>query len=218
MSDAMDESRLLELAALDPGDPRRVDAAKDPLVRAWLLEHDAFVAGSPLDPRETGRVSRAVEDALARARGESKRTDGRVIDLPRAKAGGGVPRWALAAAVVAVVAAAVVLLPRHAGHEQGSTLRSLAPETTAPAFAAREPVRDAAGRLVLAWSPLPGAASYRVEILKGLGAVATFEVSEGESLALEPSRVPEGEGLLWRVLAIQDGGTIASTPPRALPR
>ncbi len=219
MREPMDDARLIELAALPPDDPRRAEAAKDPHVRAWLLEHDAFLEAAPLSPEEEGAVARAGASAIARARAESPRTAGTVLELPRpAKPRpGGVPRWALAAAGVAIVAGAAVVVPRFLP-ESSDELRSLSAGQMSAAFASEPASRDAQGRIVLAWKPAPRASAYRVEILSGLDAVATHDVTGVRALVLDPASLPEGDALLWRVIALRDGETLATTAPRELPR
>lgn len=218
MSRPLDDRALIELAALPPDDPRRAEAAKDPRVRAWLLEHDAFLAAQPLTPEDEGVVARAAASAIARARAEVSHAHGPVLGLPRPvrRREGGVPRWALAAAGIAIVAGAAVVVPRLTTQE-GGNLRSLSSGQMAEPFASLPATRDAQGRLVLSWRPVEGATSYRVEILGGLDAVATRDVPSGDSLVLDPAGLPAGE-LLWRVLALRDGATVAATAPRALPR
>jgi len=217
VKDAMDEGRLIELAAMAATDTRRVEAAKDPLVRAWLLEHDAFVEDAPIAPEEGGAVNRAAEAALARARAEATRGPAVVLELPRAAhARRGLPRWALAAAALVVVAGAAVIVPRFAAQDSPS-FRSLAPGSLAPRLVTLPAVLNADGKVVLRWTPLAGAETHRVEILKGLGAVATYDVATGDSLVLDPLALPAGD-LLWRVLALRDGAAIDTSQPRALPR
>ncbi|MCC6348595.1 MAG: hypothetical protein IT347_03265 [Candidatus Eisenbacteria bacterium] len=218
MNESREERRLLELAALPAEDPRRIEAARDPRTRAWLLEHDAFLEIHPLDPQDEGEVSRVAASALARARAEAAHTHGAVLELPRAarRREGGLPRWALAAAGVAIVAGAAVVVPRLLVQGPGN-LRSLSPESSAGAFVSRAASRDAQGRVVLAWRPAAGATAYRVELLSGLDAVATREVPQGDSLVLDPASLPAGP-LLWRVLALRDGAVVATTAPRELPR
>lgn len=220
MNDRTDDERLIELAALPPSDPRRVEAAKDPHVRAWLLEHDAFVAAGPILPEDEGAVTRAAEAAIARARSEVTRGAGVVLELPRpARARRApLPRWALAAAGIAILAGAgVVFGPRFANRESGN-MRSLSPESVEQPFASLPATRDARGRIVLSWRAAPGAMSYRVEILRGLDAVVSHDVPSGESFVLDPASLPAGDDLLWRVLALSRGETIATTAPRELPR
>lgn len=218
MREPMDESRLIELAALPPDHPRRAEAAKDARVRAWLLEHDAFLEAAPLTPEEEGSVSRAAAAAIARARAESPRPAGTVLEMPRpAKATRGVPRWALAAAGVAIVAGAAIVVPRFLP-EPSNELRSLSAGQMAGAFASEPARRDAQGRIVLAWRPAPRATAYRVEILSGLDAVATHDVTGADRLVLDPASLPAGDSLLWRVIALRDGETLATTAPRELPR
>jgi hypothetical protein len=218
MNDAPDERRLLELAALPAGDPRRAEAAKDPRVRAWLLEHDAFLEDVPLGPEEQDRVARAAESALARARTAAASTTGVVLELPRAARGRfGVPRWAAAAALVAVVGGVAVLAPRFASRDH-EAFRSSTPGARSQRLVTLPAARDAAGRIVLRWQPLPSADAYRVEILEGLTAVATHDVVGADSLALDPAALPAGDNLLWRVLAMRDGAAIETSQPRQMPR
>lgn len=218
MRETPDESRLIELASLPPGDARRAAAMKDPLVRAWLLEHDAFLDAPPLSPEDERAVARAADTALAKARAEASRAAGVVHELrPARERRAGLPRWALAAAGVALVAGAAVVVPRFMSQES-SNLRSLSPGTMAEPFASLPAARDLGGRLVLAWHPEAGATAYRVEILSGLDAVASYDVTDADSLVLDPAALPAGEGLLWRVLALRDGAPVATTAPRTLPR
>lgn len=220
MNERTDDERLIELAALPPSDPRRLEAEKDPHVRAWLLEHDAFVEAGPILPEDEGAVTRAAEAAIARARAEAARGTGVVLELPRPTRTrrAPLPRWALAAAAVVVIAGAgVVLMPRFTARESGN-LRSITPGAVEQPFASLPATRDAQGSLVLSWSPAPGATSYRVEILSGLDAIASHDVLSGEKFALDPASLPAGDGLLWRVLALKDGETIATTAPRELTR
>jgi len=214
-----DDERLIELGALPPTDPRRVEAEKDPHVRAWLLEHDAFIEPGPILPEDEGAVSRAAEAAIARARAEVSRGTGVVLELkqPARARRSPLPRWALAAAGVLVIAGAALVAPRFTTRESGN-LRSLTPESAEQAFTSLPATRDAQGRLVLAWNAAQGATSYRIEILSGLDAVATHDVPGGETLALDPASLPPGDGLLWRVLALNNGEVIATTAPRELPR
>jgi len=218
MHDPMNEKRLIELAALPAEDPRRVEAAKDPRVRAWLLEHDAFLERPPLTPEEEGAVARAAESAIAKARAEVSRAGGAVFEMrPSPPRPAGLPRWALAAAGVAIVAGAAVVVPRFVPQESAN-LRSLSPGAMSEPFASLPAAMDVSGHLVLAWRPDASATAYRVEILSGLDAVATYDVAKRDSLVLDPGSLPEGEDLHWRVLALRDGETIASTAPRTLPR
>lgn len=218
MNESREERRLLELAALSAEDPRRIEAARDPRTRAWLLEHDAFLENQPLDPQVEGEVSRAGASAIARARAEAARTRGAVLELPRGarRRDGGLPRWALAAAGVAIVAGAAVVVPRLMV-QRPDNLRSLSPDSSAGAFVSRAASLDERGRLVLAWGPAAGATAYRVELLSGLEAVASHDVPRGDSLVLDPASLPAGP-LLWRVLALRDGAVVAMTAPRELPR
>lgn len=219
MNGPLDETRLIELAALPPGHPRRTEAEKDPLARAWLVEHDAFQAGGPLGPEEEERVRRAADAVLAKARAEASRPGGTVIEMPRAAhARRGLPRWALAAAALAVVAGAAVVVPRLGVREAPDHLRSISPAPAAVSFEGHPARFDAAGRLVLAWSAHPDAGAYRVEVLSGLDAVASHDAAAGDSLVLDPASLPAGGPLTWRVLALRDGEVIATTTPRALPR
>lgn len=218
MHEDTDERRLIELAALPPDDPRRAEAASDPRVRAWLLEHDAFLERRPLTPEDEGAVARAAESAIAKARIEASRASGVVLQLPRParRREAGLPRWALAAAGVAIVAGAAIVVPRFTPRESAN-LRSLSPGTMAEPFASLPAARDLGGRFVLAWRPDAGATAYRVEILSGLDAVASYDVAQGDSLVLDPAALPAGD-LLWRVLALRDGETLATTAPRTLPK
>jgi hypothetical protein len=219
VNERTEDERLIELATLSPSDPRRVEAVKDPHVRAWLLEHDAFVEAGPILPEDEGAVTRAAESAIARARAEVSRGTGVVLELkqpPRARRAS-VPRWALAAAGVLVVVGAALVAPRFAGHESGN-LRSLTPGSTESAFVSLPATHDSHGRLVLQWNFAPGATSYRVEILRGLDAVASHDVPGGRTLMLDPASLPAGDGLLWRVLALSNGEVIATTAPRELSR
>lgn len=220
MNERTDDERLIELAALPRTDPRRREAEKDPQVRAWLLEHDAFVEAGPILPEDEGAVTRAAEAAIARGRAEATRATGVVLELkqpPRARRAL-LPHWALVAAGVAVLAGAgVVLMPRVTTHESGN-LRSITPGAVEQPFASLPATHAAQGQWVLAWSAAPGATSYRIEILRGLDAVASHDVPAGETFVLDPATLPPGDDLLWRVLALRDGETIATTAPRELSR
>ena len=218
MNDAHDEARLLELAALPADDPRRREAERDPRVRAWLLEHAAFVAGEPLDADTTARVDRAAGEALARARADVAREPARVIALPRAAVTRrGLPRWALAAAALAVVAGALVVLPRP-GARREPAYRSPGGGAASAAIATQPATRSADGGWVFRWTRHPGAETHRVEILQGLTAVATFDAGTADSLVLAADALPAGEALAWRVLALRDGETLATSAPRTLER
>ena len=108
-------------------------------------------------------------------------------------------------------------MPRFTAHESGN-LRSISPGAVEQPFASLPATRDAHDQWVLAWGAAPGATSYRVEILRGLDAIASHDVPAGETFVLDPATLPAGDDLLWRVLALRDGETIATTAPRELSR
>jgi len=218
VNEVLNERRLQELAALPADDPRRLEAAKDARVRAWLLEHDAFLENTPLAAEEAGRVARAAESALARARRAATGTDAVVYELPHAgRARFGVPRWAAAAALLAVAAGVAVVAPRFTAREH-ATFRSSAPGAMAQRLVTMPATRDAGGHIVLRWKKTAAADAYRVELLEGLTAVATHEVPKGESLALDTASLPAGGHLVWRVLALREGAVVETSAPRELPR
>lgn len=216
----MDEARLLDLAALPATDPRRIEAEKDPRVRAWLLEFAAFARGgdATLPADEADAVAKAADAALAKARAESAPESApEVIAMPRAaRARGGLPRWALAAAALAVVAGAAVLVPRF--RREAPTYRSATPDVHAVRVTTHAAVRDAAGRFVLRWERLAGADAYHVDVFSGLTLAASHDAAGADSLVLEPVDLPAGDVLLWRVVALRDGSPIANSPPRELER
>ena len=86
------------------------------------------------------------------------------------------------------------------------------------AIATQPATRSADGGWVFRWTRHPGAETHRVEILQGLTAVATFDAGTADSLVLAADALPAGEALAWRVLALRDGETLATSAPRTLER
>jgi len=214
---ALDEERLIELAALPPDDPRRLEAERDPEARAWLLEYEAFVAVPPLSAAERADAAAAAGRAFAAgkaATGAASRPAPAPIPLRPAR--GVTPaRWLAAAAAVAVVAGGVWLAGRP--WERGSReLRGVdsAPAATARASGTRE------GGVVLRWEAVPGADGYAVEVLRDLATFARFEAGAACTLVIPGSALADaGDGpLLWRVVAFEAGEEASTSPPRPLPR
>jgi hypothetical protein len=214
---ALDEERLIALASLPPDDPRRVEAERDPEARAWLLEYEAFVAAPTLSAAERADAAAAAGRAFAAERGaHGAAAPPAPAPIPLRPARTlAAPRWLAAAAALVVVAGGAWLAGRP--WERGSNeLRGVAPAPAAPGSASI--TRDRI--LVLRWDAVPGADEYTVELLRGLEAVAHFEAGTACTLAIALSALGDAGGgaLLWRVVALEAGEEVSTSPPRPLPR
>jgi hypothetical protein len=218
--DCIPVEQLAEVAALPANDARRRDAVECPRCRARLAAFSEFVAPTavPAEARVEDADARLVE-ALAREMGGALQSS-RPAPAPTRRA----PRrfafaprfaWAAAAAVV-VIAGAWLALPRRGvpvlrGRAGGVRVEALAPERSGKA-------------LVLAWKPFAGAEGYAVRFvsldLTGLADVPAIDPSRLTlSAGALPAGLPEGARVLWQVVAIRHGDSLATSPlqPVTLP-
>ena len=127
-------------------------------------------------------------------------------------------RPALALAAVILVAIALAQL-RETDPRKRIILRS--EEGVTEQLVPREPRRTNDGDLVLAWSALPGADAYRVQVFDStLRELVAFETGADTSLVLPPaafSGLGDNAGsLVWRVQALSEGDEIARSEPVSL--
>lgn len=138
-----------------------------------------------------------------------------VVSLrPPARARRVVPSVMFAAAAALVIAIGTTLTSRSAEPDETEPMRTGSTEVAivAPASDARWSDQP---RFV--WSQIPGAASYRLDVVDADGAIAASQVTSDTSAALTMPAVRSTEYRWWVVATLRDQTTRRSAPRRLRP-
>jgi hypothetical protein len=212
---------LLDLRA---GDPRQRHLAECPLCRARLAAYRAFLADKPpLPGSRPGEAASRLEEFIEKTiRGgpEPAGSRGEPGFWARMRLGSGWRRGlALGVTAAAAVILIVILVPfRDGGRRRIAPLRGLEPSGTGEsAFAAHRAVAEN-GSVVFSWSPVPEADGYEIHMFNtALDETARFEAGADTGMRVRIDEIPQtGTLLLWRVVAVREGGEIARSPLRSL--
>lgn len=180
-------------------------------------------AGDEVSPEELrqlvdGRGPEAVRLAILDRvmRSDSARREFELLRATAAAAGGrprvAFPPWlGVAAAAVVLVGAGLAgwLLQRAEAPVFRTPAGGAQVELAAPAEGATAPFPQ-----VFAWSPVPGASRYRVEVLDAQRAEA-WSAETPDTTASAGARIPAGD-YLWRVEALMRDGTLRHSAVRRL--
>jgi hypothetical protein len=211
------DDELLLAPTWAAGDPRHDHVRTCARCRSlWLeiqsAEREATDAPAP-SPREAERLERAVREGLDLAPVSAARPE-----APVARPGAPRPAFwrtapglgALAVAACAVIVAAVVLAPRGPGPAPG-----VRGEAEAGALALLPP-EVAGDAVMLRWRSVPGAETYRVELLgEDFGERLARNTGTDTTVTLRADTL-RGQELWWRVSAEAGGVRLVQSEPSAL--
>lgn len=241
-AEGLDPEAVAELLSLPPHDPRRQALTETPRGQALLAAYEAFLdppdvpAGA--DPADAAVRLRAVLDreeahAVDRVRPTSTPRHTDPVDGPNPAASEGrgpdgrgfwSRLWAdrgLGGLTPVAAAAAAVAILVFAPSPDGTAIR-LVPagtELRGGEGAATDPllleVHETADGARLAWRPVPGAASYEVEIVTPAHTPLARWRVDAPPAAMAEVAWPEGErrapALLWRITALDVAGDPVAT-------
>ena len=212
--------RIEDLAALDAGDPRRIQTENCPRCHARLAAFAAFMDMHPLPEgirleearaRLSSAVSREIEGASRRGFSIPD-----VFSWLRLRP---LLRPALGVASLLLIAAVLVRVSPDRGADSVPVLRDagVTQVTGTQAWSEQRP----GGAILFTWRPVPEAETYRVEFY-GTTLVEALEVEAGSdtTLFLGRDRLVQlgvsGTALFWRVAALRSGDPVSVSPPRTI--
>ena len=208
------------LLDLEVDDPTRKDAESCPRCAAILEAHEAFIRAEPQpgsNPDEaTRKLSFALREALTPATPIPAMGEERPVAAPSFNPLRWLlqPRFAMAAAAVAVVIASTVLFK--SGRDAVPIERSVKPSG---AISIEVATFTDGGSLLLRWTAHPRAIEYQVAIYDAsLETIAALDPVTGTELEITPDYLPPlSAGLIYvRVRVLRDDDVIDISPPRAV--
>jgi len=208
------------LLDLEVDDPTRKDAESCPRCAAILEAHEAFILAQPQpgsNPDEATRtLSFALREALTPTAPMPVAVEGDKVAAPSFDWRRWLqqPRFAMAAAAVAVVITTTVLF--NSGRDNVPIERSVKPSGTVSIEAA---ALTESGSLAVRWTAHPRANEYQVAIYDAnLETIAALDPVSGTEFEITPDYLPPlSAGLIYvRVRVLRDGDVIDISPPRAV--
>ena len=196
------------LETLPPDHPMRRHAETCPRCNAMAFAYAQFVQGDTVEGANPADADRRLDAFIAQhvergpavpVSGAPKHGRGRWFEMPSF-------RFAAAAAVLVLIAAAVMRWQPWAGDEivyRGGSATGITVEAARPA-------ND--GTIELRWAAVPGADSYQVTILAAdLSEVTRLPATTEARARFDPTTAPGSA--YWQVSAMREGGVIANSAP-----